>query len=78
VVLEKNREDQFDWSCGNEVLHRGKDERNILHIIKQTRANWIGYFLRRSFLHNTLTKDRKKGQADDKEDVISCWMTLTL
>ena len=29
-----------------EVLHRVKEERNILHITKIMKANWIGHILR--------------------------------
>jgi hypothetical protein len=31
-----------------EVLHRAKEERNIVHTIKRTKANWIGHMLRRN------------------------------
>ena len=30
----------------NEVLHRVKEERNIIHKIKRRKANWIGHILR--------------------------------
>jgi hypothetical protein len=33
-----------------EVLHRVKEERNILHTIKRRKANWIGHILRRNCL----------------------------
>jgi hypothetical protein len=33
-----------------EVLHRVKEERNILHTIKRRKANWIGHILRRNRL----------------------------
>jgi hypothetical protein len=33
-----------------EVLHRVKEERNILHTIKRRKANWIGHMLRRNCL----------------------------
>jgi hypothetical protein len=32
----------------NEVLHRAKEERNILNSIKRRNANWIGHSLRRN------------------------------
>jgi hypothetical protein len=32
------------------VLHRVKEERNILHTIRRRRANWIGHILRRNCL----------------------------
>jgi hypothetical protein len=30
-----------------EVLHRVKEERNIVHTIKRRKADWIGHILRR-------------------------------
>jgi hypothetical protein len=33
-----------------EVLHRVKVERNIVHTIKRRKANWIGHILRRNCL----------------------------
>jgi hypothetical protein len=33
-----------------EVLHRVKEDRNILHTIKRRKANWIGHTLRRNCL----------------------------
>jgi hypothetical protein len=33
-----------------EVLHRVKEERNILHTVKRRKANWIGHILRRDCL----------------------------
>jgi hypothetical protein len=33
-----------------EVLHRVKDEQNIVHTIKRRKANWIGHILRRNCL----------------------------
>jgi ribosomal 50S subunit-associated protein YjgA (DUF615 family) len=51
VVLEKNGEDQLARCVRNEeVLHRVKEERNILHTIKRRKANWIGHILRRNRL----------------------------
>ena len=33
-----------------EVLHRVKEERNIVHTIKRRKGNWIGHILRTNFL----------------------------
>jgi hypothetical protein len=33
-----------------EVLHRVKEERNIVHTIKRRKATWIGHILRRNCL----------------------------
>jgi hypothetical protein len=36
-----------------QILHRAKEERNILHRIKRRKTNWIGHVLRRnSFLRH--------------------------
>jgi hypothetical protein len=43
----------------NEVLHRVKEERNILHVITRRKANWIGYILRTK---SSKTHYRKKGR----------------
>ena len=40
VKLEKNREDELGLSCEKwEILHRFKEEINILHTIKRRKAN---------------------------------------
>jgi hypothetical protein len=33
-----------------EVLHRVKEKRNIIHTKKRRKANWIGHVLRRNYL----------------------------
>jgi len=40
-----------------EVLHRFKQDGNILHTIKK-KANWVGHILRRNCLLMTLLKER--------------------
>jgi hypothetical protein len=45
-----------------EVLHRVKEERNILHRIKRRRANWIGQILRR----NCLLKHVIEGKIEER------------
>jgi oligoribonuclease (3'-5' exoribonuclease) len=46
------RMEKIGWTdrVRNEVLHRVKEERNILHTIKRRKANWIGHMLRRNCL----------------------------
>jgi hypothetical protein len=47
------RMETISWTdCvrNEEVLHRVKEERNILHTIKRRKANWIGHKLRRNCL----------------------------
>jgi hypothetical protein len=48
-----------------EVLHRVKEERNMLHTIKRRKANWIGYTLRR----NCLVKHDLEGKTEGKIEV---------
>jgi hypothetical protein len=43
-----------------EVMHRVKEERNILHAIKRRKVNWIGHILRKRFSKTRYwQKDRK-------------------
>jgi hypothetical protein len=47
------RMEKISWTDrvrNEEVLHRVKEERNILHTIKRIKANWIGHILRRNCL----------------------------
>jgi hypothetical protein len=56
------RTEKISWTIRgrNEVLIRVKEERNILDTIKQRKANWIGYALRKNcFLIHVI--GRKKG-----------------
>jgi hypothetical protein len=39
-----------DRERNEEVLHRVKEERNIVHTIKRRTANWIGHILCRNCL----------------------------
>jgi hypothetical protein len=44
---------EISWTDGvknAEVLHRVKEERNIVRTIKRRKANWIGHILRRNCL----------------------------
>jgi hypothetical protein len=44
--------EKISWTdrVRNEVLHRVKKERNILHTVKRRKANWIGHILRSNCL----------------------------
>jgi hypothetical protein len=46
--MEKNN--WTDYVKNEEVLHRVKKERNILHTVKSRKANWIGHILCRNCL----------------------------
>jgi hypothetical protein len=55
---------------GNEeVLHRVKEERNILHTIKRWKANWIGHILRR----NCLLKHVIEGKLEGRIEMMGRW-----
>jgi hypothetical protein len=43
-----------------EVLHRIKEDRNILHTIKRRKAKWIGHVLRKNCLLKHVTVGKMK------------------
>jgi hypothetical protein len=47
-----------------EVLHRVKKERNILHKIKIRKVNWIGHILRRNCLLKHVIEGKIEGRVE--------------
>jgi hypothetical protein len=47
-----------------EVLHRVKEERNIVHTIKRRKANWICHILRRNCLLKHVIEGKVEGRID--------------
>jgi hypothetical protein len=47
-----------------ELLHRVKEERNILQIIKRRKANWIGHILRRNCLLKHVIEGKIEGRIE--------------
>jgi hypothetical protein len=47
-----------------EVLHRVKEERNILHTIKIRKANWIGQILHRNCLLKHVIEGKIEGRIE--------------
>jgi hypothetical protein len=47
-----------------EVLHRVKEERNILHTIKRRKANWIGHILRRNCFLKHVIEGKLEGRIE--------------
>jgi ribosomal 50S subunit-associated protein YjgA (DUF615 family) len=47
-----------------EVLHRVKEERNIVHTIKRRKANWIGHILRRNCLLDHVSEGNIEGRTE--------------
>jgi hypothetical protein len=77
------RMEKISWTDrvrNEEVLHRVKEKRNILHTIKRRKANWIGHILRRNCLLKHVIEGKLEGRIkrweDEGEDVSSYWMTL--
>jgi hypothetical protein len=53
-ALTERRLETISWTdCVNNeaVLHRVKEQRNILHTIRRRKANWIGHILRSKTHH---------------------------
>jgi hypothetical protein len=48
----------------DEVLHRVKEERNILHTIKIRKANWIGHILSRNCLLKHVIEGKLEGRIE--------------
>ena len=51
-----------DLMRNEEVLHRVKEERNIVHKIEENITNWIGRILRRSYLLKHITEGKIVGE----------------
>jgi hypothetical protein len=47
-----------------EVLHRVKEERNILHATKRRKANWIDHVLRRNCLLKHVIEGKFEGRIE--------------
>jgi hypothetical protein len=56
--------EKISWTnrVNNEaVLHRVKEERNVLHTIRRRKANWIGHILRRNWLLSHIIEGKIRG-----------------
>jgi hypothetical protein len=59
--------EKFSWTDrvrNEEVLHRVKEDRNILHTIKRRKANWFGHILRRNCLLKHVIKGKLEGRIE--------------
>ena len=61
VVLEKDGEDHVR---NEEVLLRVNEQKNILHVIRKRKANWIGHILRRNCLLKQVFEGKMKGEME--------------
>jgi hypothetical protein len=53
-----------DHVIKEDVLLRGKEQRNILHEISKRKANWIGHILRRNCLLQRVIEGKIKGEVE--------------
>jgi hypothetical protein len=63
------RMEKISWNDrvrNEEVLHRGKEERNILHTIKRRNVNWIGDVLPRNCLIKHVIEGKIEGRSGGK------------
>jgi hypothetical protein len=61
------RMEKISWTDrvrNEEVLHRVKEGRNIVHTIKRRKANWIGHILRRNCLLKYVTEGKLEGRIE--------------
>jgi hypothetical protein len=61
------RLEKISWTDhvrNEEVLHRVKEERNIVHTIKRRKANWIDHILRRNCLLKHVIEGKLEGRID--------------
>jgi hypothetical protein len=64
------RMEKISWTDrvrNEEVLHRVKEERNIVHTIKRRKTNWIGHILRRNCLLKHVIEGKIKGKIEVPE-----------
>jgi hypothetical protein len=64
------RTEKISWTDrvrNEEVVHRIKEERNILHAVKGRKDNWIGHILRRNCLVNHFIEVKIKDIGDEKK-----------
>jgi hypothetical protein len=84
VVLEKNGEDQLDWSCEKwRCVTKSQGERNVLQTVKWRKAVWIGHSLCRDCLLKQVIKGkievtgrlgrRRKQLLDDLQEKTGYW-----
>jgi hypothetical protein len=59
--------EKISWTdrvINEEVLHRVKEGRNIVHTIKRRKANWIGHSLRRNCLLKHVIEGKLVGRIE--------------
>jgi hypothetical protein len=49
------------------MLHKVKEERNIIDTVNVSKANWIGHILRRNCLLKLIALDEKRRDENERE-----------
>ena len=79
-MLENDEDRLYRSVKSDKVLHRAKEEGNILQATKRRKVNWIGHILRRNCLLKHVFEGNIEGRKEiagkKGEEVISYWMTL--
>jgi hypothetical protein len=66
-MLENDEEDQLQrWCEKEEVLHRAKEDRNIIHNIKTRKANWICHIFLKNWFLKYATERMIEGRIEGK------------
>jgi hypothetical protein len=55
-----------DGVRNEEVLHRVKEERNILHTVRRRKGKWIGHILGRNCILKHIIDGNIEGRSDQK------------
>jgi hypothetical protein len=60
------RMEKISWTdhVRNEILHRVKEDRNILHMVHRRYGNWIGHMLCRNCLIKHVTEGKIEGRIE--------------
>jgi hypothetical protein len=61
------RMEKISWTDrvrNEEVLHRVKEERNIIHTVKRRKSNWIGHILRTNCLLKHIVEGKIEGRIE--------------
>jgi hypothetical protein len=64
------RMEKISWTGrvrNEDVLHRVKEERNILHTTKRRKGSWFGHILRRNCLLKHVTEGKIEGRTEVTE-----------
>ena len=69
IIYKERRMDKISWADhvrNEEVLLRGKEQRNILHDLLKRKAKWIGHISRRNCILQRVIEGKIKGRIEVK------------